>query len=123
MYWFRYGRQVTGSARGAAILVNSAYDDQLKAGASLVLRFAMETAALRGITLTGAVWRKAGDGVEELTLESGARRLRAEFAGELIASFPARNADGVRRVIRALVEQLGAPRLAESGGAEHFACF
>ncbi len=128
MHWFRYGRQVSGSPQGAAVLVNTAYDDQLKAGASLLLRFAMETAHLHGVTLTGAVWRKAAGGIEELTLETGARRIRAEFVGELVASFPARNAEGVRRVIRALIEQLAAARSAanaappQSDRPQRFAC-
>jgi len=106
MFWHKYGKQVTGTSMGAAMLVNNAYDEQLQTGASMLLRYALDTAEGKGINLTGAMWARASSGVEELTLASGPWQMRAEFASDVVAAFPSRNAAGVRRLLRSMVEEL-----------------
>ena len=106
MFWHKYGKQVTGTSMGAAMLVNNAYDDQLQTGASLLLRYALDVADAKGVNLTGAMWSRGSGSVEELTLASGPWQMKAEFASDVVAAFPSRNAAGVRRLLRSMVEEL-----------------
>jgi len=121
MFWHKYGMQVTGTSLGTALLGTDAYDDRLKTSAALLIRFILDFAEAQGINLTGVVWSRSLTGIHMLTLASGARELRAEFANEQLAEFQARDTASIRRALRAMVEELGAdlPQLAPESAEKY----